>query len=125
MAILVVLLVDNTHPDPGLNRLRCQKGDVVDIVEDGHVFSDGEMNCGRYRFLRVPGVAGDALAAQMAEVVEALERLRAMASSQMAMMTAPRVILRDENGLAAGVRVEGMADRLVARDGAGNIQGLN
>ncbi|MEQ1888643.1 MAG: hypothetical protein ABL951_05615 [Alphaproteobacteria bacterium] len=59
MAILVVLIKENSHPDPELNKLRCQVNDVVDIVEDDHEFTFGELNSGRYKFVNIPGVLAE------------------------------------------------------------------
>ena len=56
MARLVIRISDNSHPDPKLNAMRTQIGDVVEICEDGHWFSDGEVHCGQYRIVEVPGV---------------------------------------------------------------------
>lgn len=54
MAILVVRVLPN-----GASLHRTQPGDVVDIVEDGHTFSEGERNSGHYRFITVPGPVAD------------------------------------------------------------------
>lgn len=60
MARLCVRVAPNDHPtDPTLNALRSQPGDVVCVVEDDHQFSAGELNCGQYRFIDVPGPASD------------------------------------------------------------------
>ncbi len=57
MAVLCVRVADNRHPtDPSLDALRTQPGDVVEVVADGHAFSAGELGCGQYRFVSVPGV---------------------------------------------------------------------
>ena len=62
MARLVVRISDNSHPDPVMNLLRTQIGDVVEVCEDGHWFSDGEVHCGQYRIVEVPGVPASAFA---------------------------------------------------------------
>lgn len=62
MARLVVRITDNSHPDPVMNLRRTQIGDVVEICEDGHWFSDGEVKCGQYRIVEVPGVPAAAFA---------------------------------------------------------------
>lgn len=62
MAILCVRIAPNDHPDPSLHAQRTHPGDVVDIVEDDHVFSEGELKCGQYRFINVPGVPAAELA---------------------------------------------------------------
>lgn len=62
MARLVVRISDNSHPDPAINLLRTQIGDVVEVCEDGHWFSDGEVKCGQYRIVEVPGVPAAAFA---------------------------------------------------------------
>jgi len=57
MARLCIRVAPNDHPtDPELNKLRTQPGDVVCIVNDDHQFSQGELNCGQYRIIDVPGV---------------------------------------------------------------------
>lgn len=57
MARLCIRILANNHPtDPLLDMLRTQIGDVVSIQEDGHVWSQGELRCGQYRFLDIPGV---------------------------------------------------------------------
>lgn len=60
MARLVVRITDNSHPDPEVNKLRTQIGDVVEVCEDGHWFSDGEVKSGQYRIVEVPGVPASA-----------------------------------------------------------------
>jgi hypothetical protein len=58
MARLCIRVKANLHPtDSTLNAKRTQAGDVVCVVEDGHVFSAGELNCGHYRIIDVPGVS--------------------------------------------------------------------
>lgn len=57
MATLCIRIAPNNNPtDAKLDALRTQIGDVVCIVEDGHKFSSGELNCGQYKFVDVPGV---------------------------------------------------------------------
>lgn len=57
MARLCVRIKPNgNNVNPELDKWRTQLGDVVCIVEDGHVFSERELNCGQYRFIDVPGV---------------------------------------------------------------------
>lgn len=57
MARLCIRIAPNNHPtDPKLDALRTQVGDVVCIVDDEHIFSEAEMNCGQYQFVDVPGV---------------------------------------------------------------------
>ncbi len=57
MAILCIRVAKNNHPtDKSFDLMRTQVGDIVCIVEDGHAFSSGELNCGQYRFIDVPGV---------------------------------------------------------------------
>ena len=56
MARLCIRIAPNDHPtDPSKTPLRTQPGDVVEIREDGHVWRPGELNCGQYRFIDVPG----------------------------------------------------------------------
>ena len=56
MARLCIRIKPNLNTtDPSLDVLRTQEGDVVCVKEDGHVFSHGELNCGQYRFIDVPG----------------------------------------------------------------------
>ena len=60
MAILVVRILPNEHPtDTALTPLRTAPGDVVEIVEDDHQFSQGERNCGHYRFITVAGIGSE------------------------------------------------------------------
>lgn len=57
MARLCVRIVPNPNPsDPAMDDLRTQEGDVVFIVDDSHVFSHAELNCGHYRIIDVPGI---------------------------------------------------------------------
>lgn len=57
MARLCVRVAPNDHPtDKELDAHRTKPGDVVCIVEDGHVFSKAEMTNGQYRIIDVPGV---------------------------------------------------------------------
>lgn len=69
--------------------------------------------------------AHEAMALQMAEVAAALERLGQMVAEQTAFVTAPKTIVRDENGMARAIRVEGYPERPIARDEAGNIMGVH
>lgn len=58
MARLCVRIQSNNHPkDSKLDALRTQKGDVVSVVEDGHEFSQSELNSGQYHIVDVPGVS--------------------------------------------------------------------
>jgi hypothetical protein len=62
MARLCIRITPNDHPtDPSLTPLRTGEGDVVQLVDDGHVFSQGELNCGHYRILDLPGVPQEEL----------------------------------------------------------------
>lgn len=62
MARLCIRITPNNNPsDPSLDVMRTQLGDVVCIKEDGHVFSKGELDCGHYRIIDVPGVSAGAL----------------------------------------------------------------
>lgn len=61
MAILCIRVTPNPQPDPALFNLRHQPGDVVCIVEDGHKFSYGELNCGNYKFIPVAGASAESL----------------------------------------------------------------
>ena len=54
MARLIVRLQPNPASDPAQNVLRSQPGDVVDICEDAHVFTDAEYRL--YLVINVPGV---------------------------------------------------------------------
>ena len=57
MARLCIRIAPNAHPtDPLLDALRTQEGDVVCLVDDGHVFSQAELTNGQYRILNLPGV---------------------------------------------------------------------
>jgi hypothetical protein len=75
MARLCIRIEPNTHPDPALNVLRTHVGDVVDMREDGHVWSPAEQACGQYRFLDLPGVLTEDMLALVASVVDAEERI--------------------------------------------------
>jgi len=62
MARLCIRIAPNDHPsDANLNVMRTHPGDVVCIVDDGHVFSHAELNCGQYRIIDVPGVSQEEL----------------------------------------------------------------
>ena len=52
MAILCIRISPNDPPAA----LRTKPGDVVCIVDDGHVFSRAELDCGQYLFINIPGV---------------------------------------------------------------------
>lgn len=57
MARLCIRITNNDHPtDPSLTPLRTNEGDVVCLVDDGHVFSAAELVCGHYRIVDLPGV---------------------------------------------------------------------
>jgi len=57
MARLCIRILPNPNTaDPSLDVMRTQPGDVVAVAEDGHQFSFGELNCGQYRFIDVPGI---------------------------------------------------------------------
>lgn len=63
MARLCIRVAPNNHPDdPKLDAFRTQIGDVVCVVGDRHIFSKGEMACGQYKFVDVPGVPAEELA---------------------------------------------------------------
>lgn len=56
MCRLCIRITPNPNlSEPALDVMRTQAGDVVAVTEDGHVFSFGELNCGQYRFINVPG----------------------------------------------------------------------
>ena len=58
MARLCIRILPNLNTtEPKLDVMRTQAGDVVCVVDDGHQFSFGELNCGQYRFIDVPGVS--------------------------------------------------------------------
>ena len=62
MARVIIRILDNAHPtDAALTLLRTQIGDIISIVEDGHVFSPAELNCGHYRVLDVIGATQEQL----------------------------------------------------------------
>lgn len=62
MCRLCVRIAPNNHPtDSKLDAMRTQLGDVVCIVDDDHVFSYAELNCGHYRIVDVPGVTQEDL----------------------------------------------------------------
>ena len=71
MARLVIRVLPNAHPtDPALTPLRTQEGDVVEIVDDDHVFRPSIFN-GHYRILDVPGVPQEELVHLKAHVEDA------------------------------------------------------
>lgn len=58
MARLCIRVTANDHPtNAALTPLRMRPGDVVEIKPDGWEWCKGELNCGQYRFIDVPGVA--------------------------------------------------------------------
>jgi hypothetical protein len=72
MARLCVRILPNNHPtDASLTPKRTQVGDVVCVVDDGHVFSHVELNNGHYRIVDVPGVSQEELAHLCAMIVDA------------------------------------------------------
>jgi hypothetical protein len=57
MARLCIRIANNDHPtNAALTPLRTRPGDVVEMCEDGHEWRPGELNCGQYRFVDLPGV---------------------------------------------------------------------
>lgn len=71
MVVACIQVAPNNHPtDPTLDPMRFQVGDVVSVVEDGHVFSEAEKNCGSYRFVTVTGAAANDLDPLVAERME-------------------------------------------------------
>jgi hypothetical protein len=67
MARLCIRIAPNDHPtDAALTPLRTRPGDIVEMKEDGWVWRPGELNCGQYRFVDVPGVSEATLAHLMA-----------------------------------------------------------
>lgn len=72
MATLCIRITPNDHPtDPSLTPLRTNEGDVVCLVDDDHVFSVAELNCGQYKMLDVPGVPQEELVHLVAHVEDA------------------------------------------------------
>lgn len=72
MARLCIRIAPNNHPtDPSLDVMRTQLGDVVCIVDDGHIFSSAELNSGQYRIVDVPGVSQEELIYLCAHVDDA------------------------------------------------------
>lgn len=72
MARLCIRITPNDHPtDPSLTPLRTNEGDVVCLVDDTHVFSQAELNCGHYRIIDVPGVPQDDLLDLVEHAVDA------------------------------------------------------
>jgi hypothetical protein len=69
VARLCIRILPNLHPtDANLNDMRTQAGDVVCIVDDGHVFSKAELECGHYRIIDVPGVSQ----AELTDLIDAV-----------------------------------------------------
>lgn len=57
MARLCIRVLPNNHPkDPDLDLVRTQPGDVVCVMPDKHEWSAGELACGQYKFVEVPGI---------------------------------------------------------------------
>ena len=84
MARLVIRILPNDHPtDPALTPLRTQEGDVVELVDDGHVFSQAELTNGQYRILDVPGVPQDELVHLKAHVEDAQGRMTKRRAQQL------------------------------------------
>jgi len=62
MARLCIRITPNPNTtDPSLDVMRPQAGDVVCVVENGHVFSKAELGCGHYRIIDVPGATQAAM----------------------------------------------------------------
>lgn len=62
MAQLLVRVVDKTHPNPELDRGLTKRGDVIAVVEDGHVWGTEELKNPDWRIIVIPGVPTFALA---------------------------------------------------------------
>lgn len=76
MARLCIRVLPNNHPtDPSMDLFRTQLGDVVCVVEDSHVFSFGELNCGQYRFIQVSGVTQADMIYLIESIYDAQEKL--------------------------------------------------
>ena len=72
MARVIIRILDNAHPtDAALTLLRTQIGDVISVVDDGHVFSPAELNCGQYRVIDVIGATQEQLTDFVAARVDA------------------------------------------------------
>jgi hypothetical protein len=72
MARLCIRIMNNDHPtDPTLTPLRTNEGDVVCLVDDTHVFSFAELNCGHYKIVDLPGVPQEDLVHLIASVEDA------------------------------------------------------
>lgn len=56
--------------------------------------------------------------------IDAINSVADMVRQLAAYMTAPKSVVRDENGMALAIRTEGMPDRPIGRDENGNIVGL-
>lgn len=94
MARLCIRITPNPNAtDPSLDVMRTQAGDVVCVTEDGHVFSFGELNCGQYRFINVPGVP-------QADLINLIE---SVFSADEATMTRVRKVTLPISILSAGV----------------------
>jgi hypothetical protein len=76
MARLCIRITPNDHPtDPSLTPLRTGEGDVVALVDDGHVFSQAELTNGHYRILDLPGVPQEDLIHLVAHESDAQGRM--------------------------------------------------
>jgi hypothetical protein len=62
MPKVCIRIVANPNPtDPSMDVLRTQLGDIVCIMEDSHVWSAAELNCGQYKFITVTGATTEEL----------------------------------------------------------------
>ena len=57
MARLILRVYPNPDPDPVMAKIRSQPGDVVDICEDSHIFTDAEYRL--YLVVNVPGIPAE------------------------------------------------------------------
>lgn len=58
MAELVILIRDReTHPNPYEDVHRMKRGDVIEVLPDGHVFSPAELAHPNWRIIKIPGLS--------------------------------------------------------------------
>lgn len=84
--------------DASAGALRSQPGEVICIMEDGHEWSPGELACGQYRFIDVPGTPAEKLLDLMApvEVDGEITKRRAQMLDATAVRGAPKDVTEAE-----------------------------
>jgi hypothetical protein len=70
MCKAVVMVVDKIGADPYVDARSFKRGDVVDVVEDDHVFGKEEANHPQWRIFSFPGVSASEMRGFMAHEPE-------------------------------------------------------